>query len=164
MKGNPSSLRVAANTGALNATSIARDPRCSTTWHLPFVRTPLFRSRSSSPRSRRSTGHPVRYLFNTYKARMGGFTEAYQRCQRAAEERQCHHCCVHQLPRRHKITSAGQHLKAQHLPGKENLNADFMCRHLRDRTDWILNPTLFDLINQMWGPLQVDIFAMRLSH
>ena len=35
-------------------------------------------------------------------------------------------------------------LKAQHLPGKENLNADFMSRHLRDRTNWILNPALFD--------------------
>ena len=54
-------------------------------------------------------------------------------------------------------------LKAQHLPGKENLNADFMSRHLRDRTDWILNPALFNLINQMWGPLQVDLFATRFS-
>ena len=40
-------------------------------------------------------------------------------------------------------------LKAQHLPGKENLNADFMSRHLRDRTDWTLNPVLFNLISQM---------------
>ena len=54
-------------------------------------------------------------------------------------------------------------LKAQHLPGKENLKADFVSRHLRDRTDWILNPALFNLINQMWGPLQVDLFATRFS-
>ena len=55
-------------------------------------------------------------------------------------------------------------LKAQHLPGKENLKADFMSRHLRDRTDWVLNPALFNLINQTWGPLLVDLFATRFSH
>lgn len=54
-------------------------------------------------------------------------------------------------------------LKAQHLPGKDNLNADFMSCHLRDRTNWILNPSLFSLINQMWGPLQLDLFATRFS-
>ena len=54
-------------------------------------------------------------------------------------------------------------IKAQHLPGKDNLNADFMSRHLRDRADWILNPALFNLINQMWGPLEVDLFATRFS-
>ena len=54
-------------------------------------------------------------------------------------------------------------LKAQHLPGKENLNADFMSCHLRDGSDWILNPALFDLVNQMWGPLQVHLFATRFS-
>ena len=69
-KGNPSSLRVTANTGAHNTTSMARDPRCSTAWHLPFVRTPQFRSRPSSQKRRHSTGHPVRYLYNTYKTRM----------------------------------------------------------------------------------------------
>ena len=40
---------------------------------------------------------------------------------------------------------------------------DFMSCHLRDRTDWILNPSLFSLINQMWGPLQLDLFATRFS-
>ena len=30
-------------------------------------------------------------------------------------------------------------LRAEHLPGKENLMADFLSRHLRDRSVWILN-------------------------
>ena len=55
-------------------------------------------------------------------------------------------------------------LQAQHLPGKPNLHADFMSRHLRDRTDWILNPALFKFIKQLWGPLEIDLFATRFSH
>ena len=35
--------------------------------------------------------------------------------------------------------------------------------HLRDRTDWILNPELFNVINQQWGPLEVHLFASRFS-
>ena len=46
-------------------------------------------------------------------------------------------------------------LQAQHLPGKQNLSAYFMSRHLRDRTDWILNPALFRFINQLWGCDQI---------
>lgn len=54
-------------------------------------------------------------------------------------------------------------VSAQHLPGKENLMADFLSRHLRDRTDWILNGDIFRAINQRWGPLEVDLFATRFS-
>ena len=54
-------------------------------------------------------------------------------------------------------------IQAQHLPGKINLRADFLSRHLRDRTDWILNAKIFTAINRIWGPLQVDLFATRFS-
>lgn len=54
-------------------------------------------------------------------------------------------------------------IRAQHLPGKLNVTADFLSRHLRDRTDWILNPDIFDKINRHWGPLQIDLFASRFS-
>ena len=37
------------------------------------------------------------------------------------------------------------------------------CRHLRDRTDWVLNANIFRAINLTWGPLQVDLFATWLS-
>ena len=54
-------------------------------------------------------------------------------------------------------------LQAQHLPGKANITADFLSRHLRDRTDWVLNANIFRAINLTWGPLQVDLFAPRFS-
>ena len=54
-------------------------------------------------------------------------------------------------------------LSAQYLPGFENVRADFLSQYLTDRTDWHLNPTIFQAINQMWGPLEVDLFATRLT-
>lgn len=54
-------------------------------------------------------------------------------------------------------------LQAQHLPGKVNITADFLSRHLRDRTDWVLNANLFRAINLTWDPLQVDLFATLFS-
>ena len=53
-------------------------------------------------------------------------------------------------------------IEAQHLPGKANITADFLSRHLSDRTNWILN-NIFRAINQTWGPLQVDLFATCVS-
>ena len=34
---------------------------------------------------------------------------------------------------------------------------------MRDRSDWILNPRIFNKIQQKWGPLEVDMFASRLT-
>ena len=55
------------------------------------------------------------------------------------------------------------HITAQHLPGLLNTIADAESRTLRDRTDWKLNPVIFHMIDQLWGPLEVDLFASRLS-
>ena len=57
-----------------------------------------------------------------------------------------------------KITVA-----AQYIPGPENITADYLSRHLRDRTDWVLEPTIFNCVNTQLGPLQVDLFATRFS-
>ena len=57
----------------------------------------------------------------------------------------------------------GIQLRAEHLPGKKNLMADFLSRHLRDRSDWILNREMFSMINQRLGPLDLDLFATRFS-
>ena len=46
-------------------------------------------------------------------------------------------------------------LKTQHLPGARNVRADFLSRHLRDGTDWILDAGSFDRINSRLGPLEV---------
>ena len=52
---------------------------------------------------------------------------------------------------------------AQHLPGLENVTADYLSRHLSDRTDWMLDPSVFQCLNEVWGPMQVDLFASRFT-
>ena len=54
-------------------------------------------------------------------------------------------------------------LVADHIPGKENIAADTESRVLKDRWDWKLNPDLFRLIQQKFGPLEIDLFASRIS-
>ena len=54
-------------------------------------------------------------------------------------------------------------ITAQHIPGLENVTADYLSRHLRDRTDWVLEPSIFRCVNRHLGPLQVDLFATRFS-
>ena len=54
-------------------------------------------------------------------------------------------------------------LTAQHLPGVLNTVADSESRVMRDRTDWQLNPIIFQQINRRLGPLEVDLFASRLT-
>ena len=53
--------------------------------------------------------------------------------------------------------------------GKERLGtrlalADEESRVMKDRSDWMLCPRVFNKINQVMGPLQVDLFASRLTH
>ncbi|XP_078506413.1 complement C3-like [Lissotriton helveticus] len=58
----------------------------------------------------------------------------------------------------HKIA-----LKAEYLPGAANSSADWNSRFLIDFSDWKLNPSVFRTLNQIWGPLDVDLFASRLT-
>ena len=53
---------------------------------------------------------------------------------------------------------------AQHLPGLENVTADFLSRHLSDRTNWMLNPEIFQCINNLMGPIQVHLFATHFTY
>ena len=55
------------------------------------------------------------------------------------------------------------HITAQHLPGAQNFIADAESRSQTDRTDWKLNPCIFHKIQGIFGPLEVDLFATRLS-
>ena len=55
-------------------------------------------------------------------------------------------------------------LTAEHLPGKENQIADEESRIVRDQCDWMIHPNLFAQIQQEMGPLEVDLFASRLTH
>ena len=55
------------------------------------------------------------------------------------------------------------HITAQHLPGAQNTIADAESRSSVDRTDWKLNPAIFQRIAQLFGPLEIDLFATRLT-
>lgn len=52
---------------------------------------------------------------------------------------------------------------AEHLPGVLNTIADEKFRVMKDRSDWKLNPQIFQIIQEKWGPLEVDLFASRLT-
>ena len=54
-------------------------------------------------------------------------------------------------------------LLAEHLPGKDNLAVDQESRLMRDHCDWMLNPQVFNQIQLQMGPLQIDLFASRLT-
>jgi hypothetical protein len=54
-------------------------------------------------------------------------------------------------------------VKAEHLPGKLNLWADWESRNAQDPSDWKLRPDLAKLLFQH-QPCDVDLFASRLNH
>ena len=54
-------------------------------------------------------------------------------------------------------------LEARYLPGVLNIRADRESRVFLDHHDWKLDLLIFAELNQAWGPLQIDLFASRLS-
>ena len=54
-------------------------------------------------------------------------------------------------------------LTAEHLPGVLNTIADEKSRVMKDRSNWRLDPEIFHQIQVRWGPLEVDMFASRLT-
>ena len=56
------------------------------------------------------------------------------------------------------------HIQAQHLPGVLNQVADMESRSMRDRSDWKLDRRIFLEVNKRYGPLEVDLFASRLTN
>ena len=58
----------------------------------------------------------------------------------------------------------GISLQATYLPGAENTTADRLSRLATvDKNDWRLHSKIFRLLQQLWGPMDVDLFASRLS-
>ena len=55
------------------------------------------------------------------------------------------------------------HLTAQHIPGVTNTLADWESTVFQDSSDWKLNPQVFAALNQIWGPLEIDLFTSRLT-
>ena len=52
---------------------------------------------------------------------------------------------------------------AQHLPGVQNVVADAESRTMTDRSDWQLNPAIFNRITYLFGPIEMDLFSSRLT-
>lgn len=49
-----------------------------------------------------------------------------------------------------------------HIAGKDNTGADSLSRQ-SDKYEWQLNPALFRLLDEMWGPHTIDRFASVLT-
>ena len=50
-----------------------------------------------------------------------------------------------------------------YLPGKNNIVADSESRELKDRSDWMLNKSVFSQILDRFPNLNVDLFASHLT-
>ena len=57
--------------------------------------------------------------------------------------------------------SSGQ---GQILLGVENLVADKEFMQLKDLRNWMLHPQVFKVMSEILGPLEMDLFASRLTH
>ena len=55
-------------------------------------------------------------------------------------------------------------VSATHIPGILNVNADRESRYHLDSSDWKLCPAVFQALQNRWGPLDIDLFASRLTN
>ena len=54
-------------------------------------------------------------------------------------------------------------IHAEHLPGKENVRADWESRHCKDSSDWKLDNEVFARLDETMGPFTIDLFASRTN-
>ena len=54
-------------------------------------------------------------------------------------------------------------IHAEHLPGLENVRADWESRHLTDSSDWMLDRDVFQQLESREGPFSIDLFASRTN-
>jgi len=52
---------------------------------------------------------------------------------------------------------------AEYLPGEDNSTADWESRHHVDSSDWQLLPSVFQSLNSLLGPFNIDLFASRTN-
>lgn len=55
-------------------------------------------------------------------------------------------------------------IHASHIPGKENVIADFESRNFKESTEWSLSRNCFTLITSHFGVPDIDLFASRLNY
>jgi hypothetical protein len=53
---------------------------------------------------------------------------------------------------------------ALHIPGKSNVLADAASRFFSDRNSWKLFDKFFNVLEQKWGPHDIDMFADSFNH
>ncbi|XP_064465265.1 uncharacterized protein LOC135376675 [Ornithodoros turicata] len=53
----------------------------------------------------------------------------------------------------------GLTVRAEHIPGRRNIQADWASRVDLDSSSWKLDPCQFNKISYSWGPFQTDLFA-----
>ena len=51
----------------------------------------------------------------------------------------------------------------EHLPGLENVRADWESHHLTDTSDWMLHRDVFRQLESKEGPFSIDLFASRTN-
>ena len=109
------------------------------------------KSQTSFTRNATRTGSEERRLFSqpTYVNAMGGIKSA--NCNDLAQQ-------IWQWCREREIW-----LRACHIPGSTNVDADTESRTTNSSTEWSLHSDVFADINKMWGPFHVDVFASRLN-
>ena len=54
-------------------------------------------------------------------------------------------------------------ISAEHIPGSENSVADRKSRVFKDDTEWMLSVGVFEKIVEIYGPVEIDLFASRLN-
>ena|SRR5581483_10376961 len=54
-------------------------------------------------------------------------------------------------------------LKAEYIAGIMNVTADQALRMKLNKNNWKLHPRIFGLLNEIWGPFQLDLFANRVN-
>lgn len=55
-------------------------------------------------------------------------------------------------------------LSAKHIPGVDNVVADFNSRVFNDTSEWTVSDKSFKEIVDTWGTPDIDLFASRLNH
>ena len=55
-------------------------------------------------------------------------------------------------------------VSAAHISGILNVNADRESRFHLDSSDWKLCPAVFQALQNRWGPVDIDLFASRLTN
>ncbi len=51
-----------------------------------------------------------------------------------------------------------------HIPGIDNIEADWESRNFHDDTEWELSTEIFNIICEKFGKPEIDLFASRINH